>query len=87
MIRKQVGEERVYLAYTSMSLFIIEGSQDRNSNMAGTWSQELMHRSWRDAVYWLAPKWLAQPAFLQNPGPSFREWYHPPWAGLFLISY
>jgi hypothetical protein len=27
--QKQVGEERVYLAYTSIALFIIEGSQDR----------------------------------------------------------
>jgi hypothetical protein len=34
--------------------FIIEGSQDRNSNMAGTWRQELMQRPWRDVAYWLA---------------------------------
>ena len=39
--QKQVGEERAYLAYTSISLFIIEGGQDRNSNMAGTWRQKL----------------------------------------------
>jgi hypothetical protein len=32
MVKKQVGEERVYLAYTSTTLFIREGSQDRNSN-------------------------------------------------------
>ena len=32
----------VYLAYTCTSLFIIRGSQDRNSNRAGTWRQELM---------------------------------------------
>ena len=30
--QKQVGEESVYLAYTSTALFITEGSQDRNSN-------------------------------------------------------
>jgi hypothetical protein len=36
MIKKQVGEEKVYSAYTSTSLFIIEGSQDRNSHRAGT---------------------------------------------------
>ena len=41
------------------ALFIIEGSQDRNSNRAGTWRQELMQRQWRDAVYW-----PTQPAFL-----------------------
>jgi hypothetical protein len=31
MTKKQVGEERVYSAYTSTLLLIIEGSQDRNS--------------------------------------------------------
>ena len=59
MTKKQVGEERVYLAYTSALLFITEGSQDRNSNRAGTWRQELMQRPWKGAAYW-----LAQPAFL-----------------------
>jgi hypothetical protein len=29
---KQLREERTYSAYISTSLFIIEGSQDRNSN-------------------------------------------------------
>ena len=47
MTQKQVGEERVYLAYTSTSLFIIEVSQDRNFNRAGTWRQELMQKPWR----------------------------------------
>jgi hypothetical protein len=43
------------LAYTSTVLFIIEGSQDRNSDRAGSWRQELMQTSWRDAAYWLDP--------------------------------
>ena len=30
------GERRVYLAYTSISLFISEGSQDRGSSRGGT---------------------------------------------------
>jgi hypothetical protein len=34
MTKKQVGEERVYSAYTSTSLFITKGSQDRNSYRA-----------------------------------------------------
>jgi hypothetical protein len=54
MTKKQVGEERVYLAYTSTLLFITKGSQDWNSHREGTWRQELMQRPWRDAVYWLA---------------------------------
>jgi hypothetical protein len=41
MTKKQVGEERVYLADTSTLLLIIEGSQDRrNPRKAGTWRQE-----------------------------------------------
>ena len=31
----QVEEEKIYLAYTSTSLFIIEGSKDRNSKSYG----------------------------------------------------
>jgi hypothetical protein len=33
---KQHGEERVYLVYTSTSQFIIKGSQETDSNRAGT---------------------------------------------------
>jgi hypothetical protein len=39
MTKKQVGEERVYSAYTSMLLFITKGSQDWNSSWSGS-------RSW-----------------------------------------
>jgi hypothetical protein len=54
MTKKQVGEEGVYSAYTSTSLFITKGSQDRNSHRAGTWRQEVMQRPWRDVSYCLA---------------------------------
>ena len=37
-------------------LHLTEGSQDRNSSRAGTWSQELMQRPWRSATYCLAPR-------------------------------
>ena len=33
--KKQVGEERVYSAYTSTQLFITKGSQDWNSSRSG----------------------------------------------------
>jgi hypothetical protein len=36
MTKKQVGEERVYSAYTSILLFITEGSQDWNSSRSGS---------------------------------------------------
>lgn len=44
----------VYLVFASTPLFIIEGSQDRESNSVGTWKQELMLRPWRSSAYWLA---------------------------------
>jgi hypothetical protein len=50
MTKKQVGEERVYSAYTSKLLFIINRSQDRNSNRVGTWRQDLMRKPWRGAA-------------------------------------
>jgi hypothetical protein len=34
--QKQLGEDTVYLAYFCTSLFIIEGSQGRNSNWLRT---------------------------------------------------
>jgi hypothetical protein len=73
MTKKQVGEGRVYSAYTSTSLFITKGSQDRNSSRAGTWSQEL--EVMEGAAYWLA-----------QPGPSVQGWHHPQWAGPFPIN-
>ena len=54
MAKKQVGEERVYSAHTSTLPFITKGSQDRNSNRAGTWRKKMMQNTWRDAAYWIA---------------------------------
>jgi hypothetical protein len=51
LIKKQVEEERVYLAYTSILLFIIKGIEDRTSNRGGTRMQELIWRPWRGAAY------------------------------------
>jgi hypothetical protein len=68
------GEERVYSAYTSTSQFTIKGSQGRNSNRAGTWTQELMLRPWRTAAYRLAPP----------GGPPAQGWHYPGWDGPFL---
>ena len=43
-----LGEEKICLAYTSIALFSIEGSQ------AETWKQELTQGPWKCAAYWLA---------------------------------
>jgi hypothetical protein len=54
MTKKQVEEEKVYSAYTSILLFITKGSQDRNSHRAGTWRRELRQRPRRSVAYWFA---------------------------------
>jgi hypothetical protein len=55
MAKKQLGEERIYSAYTSMLLFITKGSQTRTKQVR---KQELMQRPWRDVTYWLASSGL-----------------------------
>jgi hypothetical protein len=37
MSQKQDGKKGVYLSYAAISMFIVEGSQNRNPNMAETW--------------------------------------------------
>jgi hypothetical protein len=46
--QKQLGEERDFLAHTSMSWSITEGRQGRNLR------QELRQKPWRNVAYWLA---------------------------------
>lgn len=58
MTQKQVDKERVPLAYTSILLFFIQGSQNKNWNRAGTWRHQLTQRTWRSAASWRAPHGL-----------------------------
>jgi hypothetical protein len=58
LAKKQIGEERVYSAITSTLLFITKGSLDKNSHRVGTWRQEWMQKSWKNAAYWLASQGL-----------------------------
>jgi hypothetical protein len=51
MTKKQVGEERVYSAYTSILLFITKEVRTGTKQVR---KQELMQRPWRDFTYWLA---------------------------------
>ena len=67
---KQPGKERVFFLFCFVFLFFFffgcktispstnKGSQDRNSNRAGTLKQELMQMLRRSAAYWLAPHGL-----------------------------
>jgi hypothetical protein len=52
MTKKQIGEERVYSAYT----FHIAVHHQRMSGLElkQVRKQELMQRPWRDVLYWLA---------------------------------
>jgi hypothetical protein len=52
MTKKQSGEERVYLAYTSILLFITK--RKSGLELKQVRKQELMQRPWRDVLYWLA---------------------------------
>jgi len=50
MTKKQVGEERVYSAYTSTVLFITKGSQDWSSHLeAGA-----LAKAMEEGLHWLA---------------------------------
>ena len=53
--KSNLKEERIYLSYTSISLFFMEGSQIRKMNRAETWRQALMQKSQRNAPYWFTP--------------------------------
>jgi hypothetical protein len=52
MTKKQVGEERVYSAYTSMLL--VYHQRKSGLELKQIRKQELMQRPWRDVLYWLA---------------------------------
>jgi hypothetical protein len=68
MPKKQVGEEKVYSAYTSILLFITKGSQIWNSIS----KQELMQRPRRDVLYW-----LASPGFLSLLSFRIQDYHQP----------
>ena len=75
MTKKQVGEERVYLACTSILLFITKGSQDWNSRRAGSrsWCRGMLPAC--SACFLIQPKTSSSPrAGTTYNGPS------PPWS-------
>ena len=87
--KKQVGEERVYSAYTSTLLFITKGSQDWNSNRSGS-------RSWcrgHGGMFFTGLLPLACLACsLIEPRPPAQRWSHlqgafPPWSLIEKMPY
>ena len=75
MTTKSVGEERVYLAYSSTALFIMEGSQDRNSKQDRNLEIGADTEAKRDAAYWLTSHGLLSLL-------SYRTQGHPTYNGL-----
>jgi hypothetical protein len=61
MTKKQVGEERVYLAYTSLLLFITK--EVRNGTQAGQEAGAVAEAMEGHSLLTCLP-WLAQPALL-----------------------
>jgi type VI protein secretion system component Hcp len=49
--QNEIEEKRVYLAYTSITLFITKRNQERNSNWAGSWRQKLIWKPWKITTY------------------------------------
>jgi hypothetical protein len=82
MTEKQVGEERIYSAYTSILLFITKGSQDWNSSRSGS-------RSWcrgNGGMFFtgLFPLVCSACSLIELRLPAQR-WHHPqvdllPWS-------
>jgi hypothetical protein len=69
MTKKQVGEERVYSAYTFH--IAVDHQRKPGLELKQVRRQELMHRSWRDVTYW-----LASPDLISLP--SYRTQDHQP---------
>jgi hypothetical protein len=74
MTKKQVGEERVYSAYTSILLFITK--EVRTGTQAGEEAEADAEATEGCSLLTCLP-WLAQPALLQNPRLPAQRWSHP----------
>ena len=69
MSKKQVGEERVYSAYTSILLFIAK--EVRTGTQAGQ-EAGADAKPWRDVPYWLASSGLLSLLSYRTKTPSPR---------------
>lgn len=83
--QKELGEERAYLVYVSSSMLTTEGCHDKNSNRAGTWTQEVMWRPLRSAAYWHAPHGLLSLLFYTQNLGQISTGMAPPTKGCALL--
>jgi hypothetical protein len=72
MAKRQVGEEKVYLAYP-FHIAIHHQSQDGHPNRAGSWKWELMPRPWRGTSYYLVPPDLLSLLLYRMQDPKSRD--------------
>jgi hypothetical protein len=96
--QSNLWRESLISAFTSISHFITERCQDRNSNREGTSRQGLKQRPWKLAAYWLTPmvysaRFLIPPTMgLALPHQLIIKKMHPtdwpigPWANLLRAS-
>jgi hypothetical protein len=77
MNKMQVGEERVYSAYTSILLFITKGSQDWNSSKSGSRSRCRGHRG---MFLTGLPHLACSACSVIEPRLPAQRWHHPQWA-------
>jgi hypothetical protein len=80
MTKKQVGEERVYSAYTSILLL---SPRKSGLELKQVRKQELMQRPWRDVLYWLASPGLL--SLLSYRTKTTSPEMVPPTRGLFPL--
>jgi hypothetical protein len=71
--QEQVGKERVYLVYTSTPQFIIKGCRKRNLKQGSMLEAGADAEDMEGCCLLACSPWLAQPAFLQNPGPPAQD--------------
>jgi hypothetical protein len=61
-----MGRKRLIQFTLSLPCSSLKEGQDRNSNGAGSWRQELKQRPWWDAASWLVPLGLLSLFFFFN---------------------
>jgi hypothetical protein len=74
MTKKQFGEERVYLAYTSILLLITK--EIRTGTQAGQ-KAGVDAEAMEGCSLLVCFPWFAQLAFLHNPRLPAQRWHHP----------
>jgi hypothetical protein len=73
--KKQIGEERVYLAYTSTLLFVTK--EVRTGTQAGQ-EAGADAEPWSDVLYWLAsPGLLSLLSYRTQPRLPAQRWIYP----------